>query len=171
VSLSIRPVVGEDRSITIDVLPSVSTQPQNTGSTTGVQFTYDTKFLETTARLREGEGLVVGGLIQRSKNRTTNKVPILGDIPLLGWFFKNEVETDEDHELAFAIFPRVVRPRDALLAQVDLPPMKAAIRGGAFVEASGGLGIMRTSKEPAGAGPDTRRVEMPPLEKGGPRER
>ncbi len=65
---------------------------------------------ETEVVVTEGEVLVIGGVTQRDSTETITKVPLLGDIPLLGWLFKKRTEsTDPDRELVVFIAPSVVK--------------------------------------------------------------
>jgi type II secretory pathway component HofQ len=58
----------------------------------------DSQAVFTVRRIRNGETLVIGGLITRSDNRATTKIPLLGDLPVIGQFFRsrerNIVETE-----------------------------------------------------------------------------
>ena len=60
--------------------------------------------------MKEGEILVIGGVTQRTDTETIQKVPLLGDIPLLGWLFKKRnVQTTPDRELVIFIAPSMVK--------------------------------------------------------------
>ena len=66
--------------------------------------------VETEVVVKEGEVLVIGGVSQRTTTETISKVPLLGDIPLLGWLFKRRTfEIDPDRELVVFITPSVVK--------------------------------------------------------------
>jgi general secretion pathway protein D/MSHA biogenesis protein MshL len=64
--------------------------------------------LATNARVKNGETLVLGGLISKITETEENKVPFLGDIPLLGWLFKHEQKVTTNRELAIFLQPRVI---------------------------------------------------------------
>lgn len=64
--------------------------------------------LTTMARVKDGQILVVGGLIDESKTKNETKVPILGDIPYLGKVFKNTQNTIYKRELVILIRPKIV---------------------------------------------------------------
>jgi general secretion pathway protein D len=66
---------------------------------------------ETSASVRDGETFVVGGLTQENLITNKSKVPLLGDIPLVGNFFKIERSTRSKTELYIVITPRIVRHR------------------------------------------------------------
>lgn len=70
--------------------------------------------MATHAKLRDGELLVIGGLIQKNEDTTKKKVPLLGDIPLLGNLFKYESIDNESTELVIILKPRIVKPREII---------------------------------------------------------
>jgi general secretion pathway protein D/MSHA biogenesis protein MshL len=64
--------------------------------------------LATNARVRDGETLILGGLISKVEELDTDKVPLLGDIPGLGWLFKHEEKSTINRELAIFLQPRII---------------------------------------------------------------
>jgi Type II secretory pathway, component PulD len=64
---------------------------------------------QTTVSVKDGETVVLGGVIRNSVSATVNKVPILGDIPILGNLFKSKGTTKNKTELLVFLTPRVVR--------------------------------------------------------------
>ncbi len=67
-----------------------------------------TREARTDVIVRDGQTIVIGGLIEDDTSRSTSKIPILGDIPLLGWFFKQRGITENKKELLVFITPRVI---------------------------------------------------------------
>ena len=68
---------------------------------------------ETEVLVKEGDTLVVGGITQRTDSETIRKVPVLGDVPVLGWLFKSKLtQTQPNRELVIFVTPSLVR-RDA----------------------------------------------------------
>jgi pilus assembly protein CpaC len=59
--------------------------------------------------MKEGESLIIGGLLDRRITKDLTKFPLLGDIPILGTVFRSTKFANEDSELVFVITPRVVR--------------------------------------------------------------
>ncbi|OGL13636.1 MAG: hypothetical protein A3G97_00855 [Candidatus Rokubacteria bacterium RIFCSPLOWO2_12_FULL_69_21] len=60
--------------------------------------------------MKEGETLVIGGVKQRQSRENIRKIPLLGDIPLLGWLFKSRSEeVNPDRELVIFITPSVLK--------------------------------------------------------------
>jgi len=70
----------------------------------------DTRTVKTSVDLREGESLVLAGLLSEEMRKNMNKVPVLGDIPILGALFRQTSDQLGNNELAFFITPRLVKP-------------------------------------------------------------
>jgi len=63
---------------------------------------------ETTVRLRDGETLVIGGLVSEKNEETVTKVPFFGDIPVLGWFFKSSHIEKKKSTLYIFVTPKIM---------------------------------------------------------------
>ena len=72
---------------------------------------------ETQVLMREGERLVIGGVTQSVQQNTVRKVPVFGDIPLLGWLFKARENFETGRELVVFLTPSLVKTDGALLAR------------------------------------------------------
>jgi type II secretory pathway component GspD/PulD (secretin) len=68
----------------------------------------DIKQASTLVRVRSGTTIVLGGLMQDEHGKTTKKVPLLGDIPLLGYLFRGTVDFTAKKELVISITPTIV---------------------------------------------------------------
>jgi type IV pilus assembly protein PilQ len=75
-----------------------------------------TKEAKTTILVDDGETSVIGGIYTRNNAESFSKVPILGDIPVFGWLFKNSRKTDERSEVLVFLTPKITN-RDALPCQ------------------------------------------------------
>ncbi|MHC5059507.1 MAG: secretin N-terminal domain-containing protein [Planctomycetota bacterium] len=69
----------------------------------------NSRILETIALVKDGQTVVMGGLRKKQNNTTVTKVPLIGDLPLLGGLFRFEEETQETNELVVFITPNIVR--------------------------------------------------------------
>lgn len=76
---------------------------------------------ETTVALGDGETFVISGLVSRDSIGTIDKFPFLGDIPVLGAFFKSNRIERNDKELLMIVTPRLVRPFAAKAKLPELP--------------------------------------------------
>ena len=75
---------------------------------------FDARNFRTDLTAKNGQTLVLGGIIQKQISDTVRKTPILGDIPGLGWAFKKKDTTSHDVELMVFMRPRVTRtPEEA----------------------------------------------------------
>lgn len=70
---------------------------------------FDTRSFKTDLTVKNGETLVLGGIIQRQISDTLRKTPILGDIPLIGWAFKKKDKQTREVELIVFLRPKIVR--------------------------------------------------------------
>lgn len=124
VRLAVRPLADEDGFITMDVVPSISSPDSDLSAqiraATGTNLTLPAlveKNMKTSARLRDGDVLLIGGLTQHSRKDSADKTPGLSQIPVLGWLFKDFKYEDSDKELVIVVNPVIVRdrPTDAFL--------------------------------------------------------
>ena len=107
VTLQIAPRVSDDGFVTSQIYGVVS-------SVTGYSQGYPTisqREAETSASVRDGETFVIGGLTQENVITRKSRVPIVGDIPLLGALFRQERSTSSKTELYIVITPKIVRHR------------------------------------------------------------
>jgi Flp pilus assembly secretin CpaC len=116
ITLGIRPLVGDDDSITLDIVPSV-TSPDPTltlslkDSTGSNQLTtaFRVRSFMTHAKVGDGEGLLMAGLMARDRADDQLYTPGLGDIPGLGWLFRNFSRRDDQQELVVVLNPVIIR--------------------------------------------------------------
>ncbi|MDP3858541.1 MAG: type II and III secretion system protein family protein [Stagnimonas sp.] len=117
VRLSLTPTVLSRDRIALKVAPEVSDLDFSAGITTsGVSVPALTvRRTDTTVELGDGESFVISGLVSNNLINNVSKVPWLGDLPVIGAFFKNTSVNREQKELVMVVTPRLVRPlsRDA----------------------------------------------------------
>ena len=86
---------------------------------------------KTTVVVKSGETVVIGGMIQDDSGKGTGKVPLLGDIPLLGWLFKTRSTTNTRTNLFIFITPRIIeQPEDARKIQEEKMDYMRSIQEG-----------------------------------------
>lgn len=105
VSLSISPRVAANGEITLTVRPTVSDVTGQVGDDLPV---VSRREITTTVRVRDGETLALGGLVQQGQETVTSRIPILGDLPLLRFFFSSTRERQTSSEVIVFITPRLV---------------------------------------------------------------
>lgn len=116
ITLGVRPLVGEDDSITLDIVPSVtSPDPSLTLSlrdstgTNQLTTAFRVRSFTTHAKVDDGEGLVMAGLLARDRADDQLYTPGLGDIPGFGWLFRSFTRRDDQQELVVVLSPVIVR--------------------------------------------------------------
>jgi type II secretory pathway component GspD/PulD (secretin) len=111
VKLAVTPHITPDDFVYMEVAPEISSLSSST-----VQLTeglsapiYNDRTADTFITVKNGETVVIGGLITTEKDSTETKVPILGDIPILGLLFKSQTNTNTKTELLIVLTPRIIR--------------------------------------------------------------
>ncbi len=108
--LAITPQISSNDWVTLDVAPVltslVETRTSPSEATTAPVL--DIKQASTLVRVRSGTTIVLGGLMQDERAKTTKKVPVLGDIPLLGYLFRGQLDYTAKKELVISITPTIV---------------------------------------------------------------
>ena len=115
VKLDFEPTVIDSGIINLRVVPEVST-PDYTRAVVLSGFlipAFQTRRVDTVVELRDGQSLVIGGLTNTDVRKERRKIPLLGDIPVLGVFFQNSRDTIEENELVVLVSPRIIRPLEA----------------------------------------------------------
>jgi len=105
VSLKITPWVSSSGEVTAEIHPEFDTPVG--AFNPNVPPTINSRVLDSTVRLKDGETIILGGLIQNSDTKNYNKIPILGDIPLIGKLFSNRSRNHSKSELIIFITPHV----------------------------------------------------------------
>jgi len=103
-SLVVTPKITPDDRVNMKV-----TLTQDTvGAIFGGVPSINTKKVDTQVLVENGGTLVIGGVYTQTESESKNSVPLLADIPLLGWFFKNETKSREKRELLVFITPKIL---------------------------------------------------------------
>jgi len=106
-SLKVKPQITPDGNIimTLDI------NKDSVGQSTNAGFAIDTKHVQTQVLVENGGTVVIGGIYTQTLQTTITKVPFFGDIPLLGYLFRNDSRSDAKTELLVFITPRIVEQR------------------------------------------------------------
>lgn len=116
--LNVTPRVNDGGLVMLEIDQEVSDVVAT--STSGIDSpTIQQRRITTSVSVRDGESVALGGLMRERLSDTQTKLPLLGDIPLLGNLFKTKSTTSNRTELLVMITPRVVRSTDASLAVTD----------------------------------------------------
>jgi pilus assembly protein CpaC len=120
VRLVFQPVVLDDDRIQIHLTPEVS---GINGFTSAGDPVFNTRNLDATVELRDGQSFSVAGLLQSNTGLNQNQLPWLGDVPILGSLFKSSSFQKHDTELVVIVTPRLVQPSTP--GQVVATPLDA----------------------------------------------
>ena len=104
-SLDVTPHITPDNNINMVLVASQDT----VGALYGGVPSINSKSVTTEVLVENGGTVVVGGVFTQDITNTTNQVPLLGDIPVLGWLFKNKVNSDAKNELLIFITPKIMQ--------------------------------------------------------------
>lgn len=123
IKLNFKPEVLENGLISLKI------DPAEVSSITGVLAVngypiIDTREVRTRVKLKDGESLILAGLLQEEAIKAMSKIPILGDIPILGALFRSTQDDIKEKELVFFITPKLVTanaPGSRILLPTDKP--------------------------------------------------
>jgi len=109
-SLQVTPKITPDDKVNMKVLLTQDTLGEYvfTGTAGGQVPTINVKKVDTQVLVENGGTLVVGGVYSNTVTTTKNSVPLLADIPILGWLFKNDTKKTEKRELLVFITPKIM---------------------------------------------------------------
>lgn len=105
-SLNVRPQITPDGKVLMHL--QVNKDNVNSSLSTSYGLAIDTKNVKTDVLVENGGTVVIGGIYIQEERKTTTKVPLLGDIPVLGHLFKKNETTDNRRELLVFITPKIV---------------------------------------------------------------
>ena len=105
-ALKVKPQITPDGKITLSL--DINKDSPNPTLQTGSGVAIDTKHVKTEVLVDNGGTVVIGGIFTQTTKNQTQKLPWLGDIPMLGWLFKNNEIIDDKTELLIFITPKIV---------------------------------------------------------------
>lgn len=108
--LEVTPQITPEGSIILDV----DVNKDSVGIQTSAGYAIDTKHVQTQVLVENGGTVVIGGIYVQTERNDVNKVPLLGDLPVLGYLFKNTSKTNDKSELLIFLTPKVVSDRSGL---------------------------------------------------------
>jgi len=104
-SLTVTPHITPDDKIILDL---VVTQDTVSEVKSGLAPAIDTQRIGTQVLVNNGETIVLGGIYQQAIINTVSKIPVLGDVPYLGWLFRTTSQLNQKKELLIFVTPRIV---------------------------------------------------------------
>jgi general secretion pathway protein D len=109
ITLKITPQISKDRLVKLTISQEVTKLDELAPTFEKDRPTTFKRSIETTVIVEDGNTVVIGGLIDDASSRSETKVPLLGDIPILGWLFKSKKISYEKTNLYVFLTPRVVQ--------------------------------------------------------------
>ena len=109
VKLSVEPNIHLGNNITIKMGLEISSLGNNVGTATDPQYVIGSRTTETMLNLKDGESVIIGGLIKDEERNTVDKIPLLGDIPLLGKLFSKTDKGTIKTDILMTVTPRIIR--------------------------------------------------------------
>lgn len=107
-SLRVTPQITPDNRVILDLEITQDSQGKTVDTATGPAVAIDTQRIGTQVLVNNGETIVLGGIYQQNLISRVSKVPILGDIPLVGFLFRNTTDKNERQELLIFVTPKIV---------------------------------------------------------------
>ncbi|MCW9003807.1 MAG: type II secretion system secretin GspD, partial [Gammaproteobacteria bacterium] len=144
ITLKVTPQINEGDTIKLDIDQEISNIAASSVSTTDV--TTKKRSLKTSVLVEDGEILVLGGLIDDTMRDTVQKVPVLGDIPLLGWLFRSHTTSKEKQNLMVFMRPSILR--DKYSAQQQTHEKYNYLRAQQIQAGEEGFGLMSEESMP-----------------------
>ncbi|MDD2828913.1 MAG: pilus (MSHA type) biogenesis protein MshL [Sulfuricurvum sp.] len=123
VLLDITPEIAKDGSITLRINPSVSdvaSTLSTDNSTRTMPPDLSRRQISSVVTVKDGSRVVLGGLINRKTSNSTTKVPFLGDIPVVGYLFKQDGVSEKVEELVIVIEPHIIKKDGSNIGLSDL---------------------------------------------------
>lgn len=102
--LEVTPQITPDGAVVLDV----DVNRDSVGQITPAGYAINTKHVKTQVRVEDGGTVVLGGIYEETDRNNESKVPVLGDVPGLGWLFKNRDQAQRKSELLIFLTPRVM---------------------------------------------------------------
>lgn len=114
-TLLVRPSVNKDNFVTLSVKPEISNKVGDAtfvfAGATVTSPIIDTRALESNVLIKSGDTLAIGGLLQDEVTKGRTKVPLMGDVPLLGYLFQNRINARTKRNLLVFVTPTIIDQR------------------------------------------------------------
>ncbi|MCU0665997.1 MAG: hypothetical protein MUF05_02770 [Candidatus Omnitrophica bacterium] len=130
IKLFVTPTISRDGFITMKIRPEISsairTDITSEGTITQVPIV-STSESETTVMIRDGVTIVIGGLRKDSRDKTVKKIPLFGDIPLIGHFFRRISDDSTTSDLIILLTPHIMSGESSFTEFKEIAPKQGAV--------------------------------------------
>ncbi|HED33509.1 MAG TPA: type II secretion system protein GspD [Gammaproteobacteria bacterium] len=151
ITLKVTPQINDGNTIKLDIDQEVSNVAQSAAANGGI--ITNRRSITTSVLVEDGEILVLGGLIDETLRDQVSKVPILGDIPLLGWLFRSHTTSRDKQNLMVFMRPSIMR--DAGAAAFHTNRKYNYLRAQQINAGANGFGLLKDESAPI----------LPPIQK------
>jgi type II secretory pathway component GspD/PulD (secretin) len=118
VKLRVQPIINEENDITVKLEAEVSSIFGWVGPNSEIPWVKIRK-ADTTVRVRDGQTIRIGGMLLEDETYTINKLPLLGDIPYIGYLFQHQVKTKRTTNLVIEVTPYIMIDGEVILDEED----------------------------------------------------
>jgi general secretion pathway protein D len=156
IKIDVEPRVHHNKEITMKLTVEVSNLNGSVGVPGGgTQPIIGTRTISSNIRLKDGETNFLAGLLRNDKGHTTDTIPFLGDIPIIGRLFSHKLTTGKTSDLVLTLTPHIIRIPD--VTEEDLTPV--------YVGTDANISFQGTPRieSPAGGGPFDLGTRQPPV--------
>ncbi|MDD5560741.1 MAG: secretin N-terminal domain-containing protein [Candidatus Omnitrophica bacterium] len=120
VTLYVTPTINKDGFVKMHIKPEVSSISEWLETTEGNKIPIvDTSNVETDVLVKDGNTIILAGLIKRTTDKSVSKMPLLGSLPVVGKLFSNTSDLDSKKELAIFLTPHVISGLDEMIRMKD----------------------------------------------------
>ena len=128
IKVTLTPFISPEGYVTLNIVPEYSTiasevrtQGAISGQTDLGATLLNRRDLDLkNVRIKDGETLVIGGLIQENDNKTVHKIPVLGDLPVIGTLFRSSSTSKTKSELVIMITPKIINDDEQVASETEL---------------------------------------------------
>ncbi|WP_018982512.1 type IV pilus secretin PilQ [Salinimonas chungwhensis] len=107
-SLQVTPHITPDNRVILDLVVTQDTRGETVSTSTGPAVAIDTQEIKTQVLVENGETVVLGGIFQQLSTDDISKVPLFGDLPVVGRLFKKSSQVFQKRELLIFVTPKIV---------------------------------------------------------------
>ncbi len=112
IKVDAEPVVNQNDEVSLKLGLEVSTLGANVGTPDQPEYSISTRKTDSVLTMRDSEPVIIGGLISDEERKTVRKIPLLGDIPVIGYIFSNLDKSNVQTDVLMAITPVIIRAKD-----------------------------------------------------------
>ena len=130
VKLNVTPTINKDGYISMLIKPEVSSITSFFPSESADQRVpvIETSNAESTVLIKDGTTIIIAGMIKDTKSKSSSKVPVFGDVPVVGHLFKNNTDSIQRTETIVFLTPRVISGHESFLLERNMPKEIKGIR-------------------------------------------